>query len=360
MIEPQAYPIIIEPWYLVSSLVPYVIHTLMALLQGCIVLILLIWAIRILKSGRVPSYTLSWFPFFQKELKQSRVFSYGLLFLGLLIMAPFFFGWSVVLSGIGLTIVVFFCLTSKWTLPFKVLLPKIGLTFVTIVVLSFLIWEQADPAQYGTYLCFKALDWRIEETIWQKKMDVNAPKIGQLAPNFELLSTDDQDTFRLSDYTGKKLVALVFGSHTCPPHSDGTVIIQELYKKYQDKVAFINIYLTEAHPIEKWWLGESNTQKAIYHWTGALARLDMQVPQNIAERKNYARTYRKTLFENKLPIYVDRMDNTVSKMYAAKPTRIYLIGLDGRVVYNPGFGPASFNAKHLGKQIEKYLTHNPN
>ena len=52
----------------------------------------------------------------------------------------------------------------------------------------------------------------------------------------------------------------------------------------------------------------------------------------------------------------DEMDNQVSSLYATKPTRIYLIGKDGRVVFNPGFGPASFNVKHLGKAIENYLT----
>ena len=56
-----------------------------------------------------------------------------------------------------------------------------------------------------------------------------------------------------------------------------------------------------------------------------------------------------------MPVYVDKMDNRVQKIYNSFPTRIYLIGIDGRVVYNPGPGPWSFNPDYLGPEIEKYL-----
>jgi hypothetical protein len=42
-------------------------------------------------------------------------------------------------------------------------------------------------------------------------------------------------------------------------------------------------------------------------------------------------------------------------MYAAKPTRMYLIGRDGKVVYNPGFGPMAFNIDHLEREMMRYL-----
>ena len=53
--------------------------------------------------------------------------------------------------------------------------------------------------------------------------------------------------------------------------------------------------------------------------------------------------------------YVDEMDDRVNKAYAAWPTRLYLIGLDGRVVYAGGLGPYGFRPAELKTAIEGYL-----
>ena len=48
----------------------------------------------------------------------------------------------------------------------------------------------------------------------QKKLDANAPKAGDIAPDFELLDPSGQNSVRLADFRGKKPVALSFGSYT--------------------------------------------------------------------------------------------------------------------------------------------------
>jgi hypothetical protein len=55
---------------------------------------------------------------------------------------------------------------------------------------------------------------RQQATTWQKKYDDHAPKIGDLAPDFELFDTNGENPVRLSDFRGQKPVALVFGSFT--------------------------------------------------------------------------------------------------------------------------------------------------
>ena len=55
---------------------------------------------------------------------------------------------------------------------------------------------------------------RQEATAWQKKYDAQAPKEGDLAPDFELFDTNGENPVRLSDFRGKKPVALAFGSFT--------------------------------------------------------------------------------------------------------------------------------------------------
>lgn len=48
----------------------------------------------------------------------------------------------------------------------------------------------------------------------QKKVDVNAPRAGDLAPDFTLHDIEGKDSVTLSSFRGKKPVALVFGSYT--------------------------------------------------------------------------------------------------------------------------------------------------
>ena len=55
---------------------------------------------------------------------------------------------------------------------------------------------------------------RQEATSWQKKYDSQAPKVGDLAPDFELNDSNGEKTIRLSDFRGQKPVALIFGSFT--------------------------------------------------------------------------------------------------------------------------------------------------
>ena len=50
------------------------------------------------------------------------------------------------------------------------------------------------------------------------------------------------------------------------------------------------------------------------------------------------------------------MDDTVNNAYAALPTRLYLVGLDGRVVYAGGLGPYGFKPAELGATIEDTLS----
>ena len=49
---------------------------------------------------------------------------------------------------------------------------------------------------------------------WQKKYDAQAPKAGDLSPDFELFDVTGTHQARLSEFRGRKPVALIFGSFT--------------------------------------------------------------------------------------------------------------------------------------------------
>lgn len=55
---------------------------------------------------------------------------------------------------------------------------------------------------------------RTKYRLWQKKYDALAPKAGDEAPDFELRDVNNENPVRLSDFRGKKPVALIFGSFT--------------------------------------------------------------------------------------------------------------------------------------------------
>lgn len=49
---------------------------------------------------------------------------------------------------------------------------------------------------------------------FHEKYGPKAPKVGDTAPDFELLDIRGENAVRLSDFEGKKPTALVFGSFT--------------------------------------------------------------------------------------------------------------------------------------------------
>jgi hypothetical protein len=126
-----------------------------------------------------------------------------------------------------------------------------------------------------------------------------------------------------------------------------------LYEKYHERVQFFNIYIREAHPVDGWWLG-----KGPIGWLMKLAKIkaatNVYDPQTIEERRAVAGDCEEAL-QYGIHTYVDEMDDAVNKTYCAWPTRLYLIGLDGRVVYHGGLGPFDFHPWKLEKAIREYL-----
>lgn len=88
------------------------------------------------------------------------------------------------------------------------------LVVCAVLVLAFLTWEGRDPAAQTRAIATKAMDWRSQEIRWQLRHDANSPKVGDLAPDFELQDPAGVHSVRLATFRGKRPVALVFGSYT--------------------------------------------------------------------------------------------------------------------------------------------------
>ncbi len=59
-----------------------------------------------------------------------------------------------------------------------------------------------------------SIRYRREHRAWQERFDAGAPKTGDIAPDFELNDVTGENSIRLSDFQGRKPVALIFGSFT--------------------------------------------------------------------------------------------------------------------------------------------------
>lgn len=129
--------------------------------------------------------------------------------------------------------------------------------------------------------------------------------------------------------------------------------LRELYQCYNGQVQFLPIYIREAHPVDGWWMGGGIMGKLVRKYSPVVA-LDVYDPRTIEERRTIAGRCETTL-QYGIRTYVDEMDDQVSKAYAAKPTRLYLVGLDGQVVYAAGIGPYGFKPNELKQAIDAYL-----
>ena len=130
--------------------------------------------------------------------------------------------------------------------------------------------------------------------------------------------------------------------------------LHDLYKRYHDRVQFLVIYIREAHPIDGWWLG-GGIMGLLLKLKRSKAATDVYDPKTIEERRAVAGQCEVAL-QYGIRTYVDEMDDAVNKAYAAWPTRLYLVGVDGRVVYAGGLGPWGFKPAELGAAIQDYLT----
>lgn len=126
----------------------------------------------------------------------------------------------------------------------------------------------------------------------------------------------------------------------------------DLYASYHDRVRFVMIYIRDAHPVDGWWLGGGVVGLALKAG-GYKAATDVYDPKTIDERRAVAGRCEAAL-EYGVRTYVDEMDDGVNEAYAAMPTRLYLVGMDGRVVYAGRLGPMGFKPAELGRAIEEY------
>ncbi len=116
-----------------------------------------------------------------------------------------------------------------------------------------------------------------------------------------------------------------------------------MYEAYRDRVAFLFVYIREAHSDDEWQLGANRRDSIIY-----------AQPTTIGRRKEIA-TSCSTALKLTMPCLVDGMDNHVDDAYAAWPERLFVVDVDGRIAFASGQGPFGFEPKHVRKWLRKNI-----
>jgi hypothetical protein len=108
-------------------------------------------------------------------------------------------------------------------------------------------------------------------------------------------------------------------------------------------VQFLVVYIREAHPVDGV-LPERQT--GTWLMGSPERRLLVEDPLSFEERVALARTCAQTM-RLPCPLVVDGMDDAVEAAYAAWPERLYVVDLDGTVIYRGGKGPMDFDPDEL-------------
>ncbi len=117
-----------------------------------------------------------------------------------------------------------------------------------------------------------------------------------------------------------------------------------MYKKYGKQAEFYMVYIREAHP--------TNVRQS--RRGDSKQRILFAQPKTFSERSEIA-TEMCTKLKISLPCLIDGLDNKVGNNYSAMPDRIYVVGVDGKIIYKGARGPFGFKPKEAVAVLEKYL-----
>jgi hypothetical protein len=119
--------------------------------------------------------------------------------------------------------------------------------------------------------------------------------------------------------------------------------LNKLYDQYKDRVQFLVVYITEAHPSDVWQMESNVREKVVF-----------ASPKNEEERAFVAGACVRKL-GIKIPAVLDEFGNSTETAYTGWPDRMYLIDSQGRVAYKSKPGPFGFKTPELEAAIGRVL-----
>ncbi len=127
-------------------------------------------------------------------------------------------------------------------------------------------------------------------------------------PDFDL-PTSDGGRVRKADFQGRRPLLVTFASITCPMAASARPVLRRLHDELGDRVAFLTVYVREAHP------GDHIRQPATFDW-----------------KMRHARMYRER-DAIRWPVAVDDLAGSFHRALGGNSNSAHLMDLAGRVAF---------------------------
>jgi len=212
------YAMVMEPGNLVWTLAGYGVHGVMLGLQLGLALFLLTSGLVAIARPQLDSARLRKLGGTRLGAADARGFGFLKLVLGVVLLFPALLRapWQVSSLASVVTLGLLVWLERGVPAEWKRSGRWIRATSIAAAAFTaaFILWETDDAIALGAGVLSKMQEWRTHELDWQLSNDPSSPKVGDLAPDFALADPTGTRSARLSDFRGKRPVALVFGSYT--------------------------------------------------------------------------------------------------------------------------------------------------
>jgi hypothetical protein len=181
--------------------------------------------------------------------------------------------------------------------------------------------------------------------------------VGDQVPDLDVVSLDGAST-KLSSLWRQKPTLLVTASLTCGRSRESHMWVNEVAKKYGDRLNVAVLYTLEAHPIEdpspyaKYSPELENPEHPGERPGGNRGEegFPRRQPINLEQREELAREFRDMLsFEG--PIVIDGMDNQGWEALGAGPNMGLLIDRDGKLLVKQGW----LDGDEMSRSIDDFL-----
>lgn len=136
----------------------------------------------------------------------------------------------------------------------------------------------------------------------------DSPAPGDQMPDFDLPTTGGSRVSR-TDFIGKQPFLLTTASVTCPMTATADPILRDLHDEFGDRIAFVSLYVVEAHP------GDQIPQ-----------------PESFEQKLEHAKLL-KTRDLLPWPVAVDDIEGSLHRQLDRLPNAAWLVGSDGRVLF---------------------------
>ena len=112
-----------------------------------------------------------------------------------------------------------------------------------------------------------------------------------------------------------------------------------MWDQYRDRVAFVVVYVREAHPEDGWVVTQNRDE-----------HIEILDPTDDDKRAEAATTCALRL-AIRMPVVIDGIDDAVCRAYSGYPDRLALVGQGGELRYLANEGPFGFIPERLEEAI---------